>query len=79
MKMLFKFKKKIMDITNYLIGLLTGISVTAFFIGKELYKYYTKYTIQQKQLDRILKLNDKIKKIRNFKSIERPNLKAGGI
>nr|WP_315250592.1 hypothetical protein [uncultured Flavobacterium sp.] len=68
-----------MDITNYLIGLLTGISVTAFFIGKELYKYYTKYTIQQKQLDRILKLNDKIKKVRNFKSIERPNLNAGGI
>ena len=68
-----------MDITNYLIGLLTGISVTAFFIGKELYKYYTKYTIQQKQLDRILKLNDKIKKIKNFKSIERPKLKAGGI
>lgn len=59
-----------MDITNYLIGLLTGISVTAFFIGKELYKYYTKYTIQQKQLDRILKLNDKIKKFKNFKSIE---------
>lgn len=70
MKMLFKLKKKYMDITNYLIGLLTGISVTAFFIGKELYKYYTKYTIQQKQLDRILKLNDKIKKFKNFKSIE---------
>lgn len=68
-----------MDITNYLIGLLTGVSVTAFFIGKELYKYYTKYRIQQKQLDRVLKLNDKIKKIKNFESIERPNLKAGGI
>jgi hypothetical protein len=78
MKMLFKLKK-IMDITNYLIGLLTGVSVTAFFIGKELYKYYTKYRIQQKQLDRVLKLNDKIKKIKNFESIERPNLKAGGI
>ena len=50
-----------MDITNYLIGLLTGVSLTAFFIGKELYKYYTKYTIQQKQLDRILILNDKLK------------------
>lgn len=68
-----------MDITNYLIGLLTGISVTAFFIGKELYKYYIKYTIQQKQLDRILKLNDKIKKIKNFKSIKGSNLNAGGI
>jgi hypothetical protein len=66
-----------MDITNYLIGLLTGVSVTAFFIGKELYKYYTKYTIQQKQLDRILKLNDKIKKYKNFKTIETPNFNAG--
>jgi len=66
-----------MDITNYLIGLLTGVSVTAFFIGKELYKYYTKYTIQQKQLDRILKLNDKIKKLKDFKTIKTPNLNAG--
>ena len=66
-----------MDITNYLIGLITGVSVTAFFIGKELYKYYTKYTIQQKQLDRILKLNDKIKKFRDFKAIKNPNFNAG--
>jgi hypothetical protein len=66
-----------MDITNYLIGLVTGISVTAFFIGKELYKYYTKYTIQQKQLDRILKLNDKIKQIKNFNSIETPTFNTG--
>lgn len=57
-----------MDVTNYFIGLLTGVSVTAFFIGKELYKYYTKYTIQQKQLDRVLKLNDKIKKLKNLSS-----------
>lgn len=77
--MLFKLKKKIelMDITNYFIGLLTGVSVTAFFIGKELYKYYTKYTIQQKQLDRILKLNDKIQKFKNLKSVKTPNFNAG--
>lgn len=60
-----------MDITYYFIGLLTGVSVTTFFIGKEWYKYYTKYTIQQKQLDRILKLNDNIK---NLKSTEISNL-----
>jgi len=59
-----------MDITYYFIGLLTGVSVTTFFIGKELYKYYTKCTIQQKQLDRILKLNDKIKKFKDLNSIE---------
>lgn len=58
-------------ITYYFIGLLTGVSVTTFFIGKEWYKYYTKYTIQQKQLDRILKLNDNIK---NLKSTEISNL-----
>jgi hypothetical protein len=67
-----------MDITYYLIGLLTGVSVTTFFIGKELYKYYTKYTIQQKQLDRILKLNDKIKGIKNLKHNKTANLTTTG-
>lgn len=66
-----------MDLTNYFIGLLTGVSVTTFFIGKELYKYYTKYTIQQKQLDRVLKLNDKIKKLTILSPAETPNLNAG--
>jgi len=66
-----------MDITNYLIGLLTGVSVTTFFIGKEWYKYYTKYTIQQKQLDRILKLNDKIKKLKNLSPTETQNFNVG--
>lgn len=66
-----------MDITNYLIGLLTGVSVTTFFIGKEWYKYYTKYTIQQKQLDRILKLNDKIKKIKTLSTSETQNYNVG--
>ncbi|AXB58500.1 hypothetical protein [Flavobacterium fluviale] len=66
-----------MDITNYLIGLLTGVSVTTFFIGKEWYKYYTKYTIQQKQLDRVLKLNDKIKKLKSYSPSESPNVNVG--
>ncbi|BDU27193.1 MULTISPECIES: hypothetical protein [unclassified Flavobacterium] len=66
-----------MDMTNYLIGLLTGVSVTTFFIGKEWYKYYTKYTIQQKQLDRVLKLNDKIKKLKNYSPSETQNLNVG--
>lgn len=65
-----------MDIIYYFIGLLTGISVSTFFIGKELYRYYTKYTVQQKQLNRILKLYDKIKKIKNLESIETPNFNA---
>ncbi|QOG00792.1 hypothetical protein [Flavobacterium sp. MDT1-60] len=66
-----------MDITNYFVGLLTGVSVTTFFIGKEWYKYYTKYTIQQKQLDRLLKLNDKIKKIKHLSSTGTSNLNVG--
>jgi len=66
-----------MDITYYFIGLLTGVSVSTFFIGKEWYKYYTKCTIQQKQLDRILKLNDKIQKIKNLDSIKTSNFNAG--
>ena len=61
-------------ITYYFVGLFTGVSVTAFFIGKEWYKYYTKCTIQQKQLDRILKLNDNIKKFQGLNSIENHNL-----
>ena len=63
-----------MDITNYFVGLLTGVSVTTFFIGKEWYKYYTKYTIQQKQLDRVLKLNDKIKKVKHLNTAETSSL-----
>jgi hypothetical protein len=54
-----------MDIAYYFIGLLGDL--LAPFIGKELYKYYTKYTIQQK-LDRILKLNDKLKRLNDFNS-----------
>ncbi len=66
-----------MDITYYFIGLLTGVSVSTFFIGKELYKYYTKCTIQQKQLDRILKLIDKIQESKNLESSLTQNLSAG--
>ncbi|GIZ10034.1 hypothetical protein FUMI01_27600 [Flavobacterium sp. UMI-01] len=65
-----------MEITNYLIGLLTGVSLTAFFVGKAWYRYYTKYTIQQKQLSRILKLNDKIKKLKNFESPKKTRIKV---
>ena len=66
-------------ITYYLIGLLTGVSLTAFFIGKELYKYYNKFKIQQKQLNRILKLNDKIKDFKNLNPIEVQNINMESI
>jgi hypothetical protein len=61
-------------IIYYFIGLLTGVSVTTFFVGKELYKYYTKSEIQQKQLDRILKFNDEVNKFKILNSIESQNL-----
>ncbi|TRX15881.1 hypothetical protein [Flavobacterium franklandianum] len=51
-----------MNITYYLAGLLSGISIASFFIGKELYKYYVKDKIQKKQLERMEKLNKQIKK-----------------
>jgi hypothetical protein len=50
-----------MMITYYLAGLLSGISVASFFIGKELYRYYIKNKVQEKKLNRLLKLNEKIK------------------
>ena len=64
-------------ITYYLIGLLTGVFVTAFFTGKELYKYYTKYAILQKKLDRILKLDDDVKEIKTLKSTIIRSINAG--
>lgn len=55
------------NIAYYIVGVLTGVAVTAYFIGKKWYKYYTKCNIQKKQLDRIMKLNDNVDK---FKDLE---------
>jgi hypothetical protein len=67
-----------MNFTDYLAGLLTGVSVASFFIGKELYHYYVKSKIQQKKLNRMLKLNDKIQKsqVLNHVKIEKINVEA---
>lgn len=51
-----------MNITYYLAGLLSGISIASFFIGKELYKFYVKDKVQKKQLERMEKLNKQMKK-----------------
>lgn len=51
-----------MNITYYLAGLLSGVSIASFFIGKELYKFYIKNKVQKKQLERMDKLNKQIKK-----------------
>lgn len=51
-----------MKITYYLAGLLSGISIASFFIGKELYRFYLKSKVQEKKMSRLSKLNDKINK-----------------
>ena len=66
-----------MNITYYFIGLLTGVFITSFFFGKKLYKYYTRYTVQQKKLNKILNLHDNIKKDKNLDSIKTQNLNSG--
>jgi len=50
-----------MIITYYLAGLLSGLSIASFFIGKELYRYFIKNKVQEKKMRRLLKLNEKIK------------------
>lgn len=46
-----------MIIMYYLAGLLSGISIASFFIGKELYKLYKKNKIQKKQIERMEELH----------------------
>jgi uncharacterized membrane protein YciS (DUF1049 family) len=62
-----------MNVPYYVAGLLSGVSMAGFFIGKELYRYYIKSKVQEKQLRRMLKLNDKIKKSFIVESVETPN------
>lgn len=50
-----------MNVTYYVAGFLSGICIAGFFIGKELYRYYIKDKVQKKQLNRLSKLNDKMK------------------
>jgi uncharacterized membrane protein YciS (DUF1049 family) len=62
-----------MNVPYYVAGLLSGVSMAGFFIGKELYRYYIKSKVQEKQLRRMLKLNDKIKKSALVEGVETPN------
>jgi uncharacterized membrane protein YciS (DUF1049 family) len=62
-----------MNVPYYVAGLLSGVSMAGFFIGKELYRYYIKSKVQEKQLRRMLKLNDKIKKSFLVEGVETPN------
>ncbi len=55
-----------MNITYYLAGFISGVSIAGFFIGKELYRFYIKDKVQKKQLNRLSKLNDKMKSKKSF-------------
>ena len=51
-----------MSIVYYFAGLLTGVSISAYFLGKELYKVYIKNKVYEKKLIRMEKLNKKLQK-----------------
>lgn len=48
-------------IIYFLAGSISGISVAAYFLGKELYRFYKKNTMQKKQLQHLTKLNAKMR------------------
>jgi len=62
-----------MNITYFVAGMASGLSVASFLIGKELYRFYIKSKIQEKQLIRMMKLNDKIKKSFSSETAEMSN------
>jgi hypothetical protein len=68
MKTPFNLNIRLMIITYYFAGLLSGISLASFFIGKELYRFYIKNKVQKKQLDRMDRLNSKIKSSIEFEN-----------
>ena len=53
-----------MNIFYYFAGVLSGSTVVAYFLGKELYKVYIKNKVHEKKLIRMEKINKKLQ--RNF-------------
>jgi hypothetical protein len=47
-------------IIYYVSGIITGVSASAYFIGKELFAFHRKNSLQEKQLDRMRKLNHQL-------------------
>ena len=52
----------------FISGLITGFAIASFFIGKELYKFYKRSKIQEKKIQRLIKLNINLSK--NSKNIK---------
>jgi hypothetical protein len=44
----------------FISGVIAGVSASSYLIGKELYAYYKKNTLQEKQLMRLRKLNHQL-------------------
>ncbi len=49
---------------NFILGILSGFSIATFFIGKELYRYYLRNKIQNKQIERLKLLRQITKKLK---------------
>lgn len=67
-----------MNSMYYFAGLLSGFSLASFFIGKELYRFYIKNKILEKQLNRMMKLNDKVQKSETLKPFKTRKTKLNG-
>jgi len=47
-------------IIYFISGIVAGVSASSYLIGKELYAYHRKNTLQEKQLMRLRKLNHQL-------------------
>jgi len=59
----------------FISGFIAGVSASSYLIGKELYAYYRKNTLQEKQLMRLRKLNHQLStKLALNPTIPNPNV-----
>jgi hypothetical protein len=56
----FNILNTIAMLIYFISGIITGVSASSYLIGKELYGYYRKNTLQEKQLMRLRKLNHQL-------------------
>ena len=47
-------------IIYFVSGITAGVTISAYFIGKELFAFHRKNSMQEKQLDRMRKLNHQL-------------------
>ena len=72
---LYNNKRKHCMIIYFVSGIVAGVSASSYLIGKELYAYYRKNTLQEKQLMRLRKLNHQLStKLSINPTIPNPNV-----